>query len=72
MAASSPRTQGGFRCLPGRAGSQPLPSIPATIQVSLKILADLPQVYADPLHVEQVLGNLITNACQAMTSPSLD
>jgi signal transduction histidine kinase len=28
--------------------------------------ANLPQVYADPLHVEQVLGNLVVNACQAM------
>jgi signal transduction histidine kinase len=46
--------------------------VPASIQVSLKIPADLPQVYADPLHVEQVLGNLITNACQAMSTPSLD
>jgi PAS domain S-box-containing protein len=44
--------------------------VPASIQVSLKIPAGLPQVYADPLHIEQVLGNLIINACQAMTSPS--
>jgi len=45
--------------------------VPASIQVSLKIPSDLPQVYADPLHVEQVLGNLITNACQAMSTPTL-
>jgi signal transduction histidine kinase len=32
----------------------------------------LEQVYADPLHVEQVLGNLIINACQSMTTPSLE
>jgi signal transduction histidine kinase len=43
--------------------------VPASIQVSLKIPADLPQVYADSLHMEQVLGNLITNACQAMIEP---
>ena len=46
--------------------------VPASIQVSLKIPADLPQVYADPLHVEQILGNLITNACQAISTPSLN
>jgi signal transduction histidine kinase len=40
--------------------------VPASIQVRIRIPADLPQVYADPLHVEQVLGNLFTNACQAM------
>jgi PAS domain S-box-containing protein len=40
--------------------------VPASIPVSLKIPADLLEVYADPLHVEQILGNLITNACQAM------
>ncbi|MGB8213985.1 MAG: PAS domain S-box protein [Anaerolineales bacterium] len=40
--------------------------VPATLQVALDIPADLPQVYADPLHMEQVLGNLVTNACQAM------
>ena len=40
--------------------------VPVSIPVSLEIPADLPQVYADPLHVEQILGNLITNACQAM------
>ncbi|MGD0878656.1 MAG: PAS domain S-box protein [Anaerolineales bacterium] len=46
--------------------------VPASIQVSLKIPADLPPVYTDPLQVEQILGNLITNACQAMANPSLD
>jgi PAS domain S-box-containing protein len=40
--------------------------VPVSIPVSLEIPADLPHVYADPLHVEQILGNLITNACQAM------
>jgi PAS domain S-box-containing protein len=45
--------------------------VPASIQVRLKIPDELPQVYVDPLHIEQVLGNLITNACQAMTAPSL-
>ncbi|MGD0750262.1 MAG: PAS domain S-box protein [Anaerolineales bacterium] len=46
--------------------------VPASIQISLKIPDGLPPVYADPLHVEQVLGNLITNACQAMSSLSLN
>ena len=45
--------------------------VPVSIPVNLKIPADLPQVYADPLHVEQVLGNLITNACQAMVTTTL-
>jgi len=44
--------------------------VPASIRVSLKIPADLPQVYADPLHVEQILGNLIMNGCQAMKDGS--
>jgi signal transduction histidine kinase len=46
--------------------------VPASIHVSLDIPADLSQVYADPLHVEQILGNLVTNACQVMATPSLD
>ena len=46
--------------------------VPASVRVSIKIPSDLPQVYADPLHVEQVLGNLITNASQAMSTPTLD
>ena len=40
--------------------------VPASVRLSIKIPADLPQVYADPLQMEQVLGNLTTNACQAM------
>ena len=46
--------------------------VPASIHLSLKIPASLEQVYADPLHVEQVLGNLIINACHSMTTPSLE
>jgi signal transduction histidine kinase len=38
----------------------------ASVQVSIIIPADLPEAYADPLHMEQVLGNLVVNACQAM------
>jgi PAS domain S-box-containing protein len=40
--------------------------VPEHITVSLDLSADLPPVYADPRQVVQVLGNLITNACQAM------
>jgi PAS domain S-box-containing protein len=40
--------------------------LPASVNVQLKIPASLPKVFADPLHLEQVLGNLTTNACQAM------
>jgi len=46
--------------------------VPTSVRVSIKIPADLPLVYADPLHVEQILGNLITNGCQAMSTPSLN
>jgi len=46
--------------------------VPASISIKIRIPADLPQVYADPLHVKQILGNLVTNACQAMADPSLD
>jgi PAS domain S-box-containing protein len=46
--------------------------VPASIGIKINIPAGLPQVYADPLHVEQILGNLVTNACQAMSLLSLD
>ena len=39
---------------------------PPAVQVQLKIPASLPMVFADPLHLEQIIGNLTTNACQAM------
>jgi PAS domain S-box-containing protein len=42
--------------------------IPASVEVVLEMPDDLPEVYADPGQVGQVLGNLITNACQAMKS----
>lgn len=41
-------------------------SAPSSVQVTLKIPPGLPRVFADPSHVVQVLGNLITNAHQAM------
>jgi len=44
-------------------------TIPPTVKVALELPADLPMVFADPRQVEQVLGNLVTNACQAMVSP---
>jgi signal transduction histidine kinase len=39
---------------------------PENVRVMLDLPADLPRVYADPLHVPKILGNLILNACQAM------
>jgi len=39
---------------------------PAGVQVALDLFTDLPQVYVDPQHIVQVLGNLTLNACQAM------
>ena len=39
---------------------------PRPVEVTLEIPADLPMVFADPHQMEQVLGNLFINACQAM------
>jgi PAS domain S-box-containing protein len=41
---------------------------PASVKVSLDLPADLPQVLVDGRQVEQVLGNLVMNACQAMVA----
>jgi PAS domain S-box-containing protein len=41
---------------------------PPSIEVRVEIPADLPQIYADPQQVAQVLANLVVNACQAMVS----
>ena len=40
--------------------------VPASVQVSLALPESLPAAFADPLQIQQILGNLITNACQAM------
>jgi signal transduction histidine kinase len=40
--------------------------VPTSVKMTINVPANLPQIYADPRHVEQVLGNLITNARQAM------
>jgi len=40
--------------------------LPASMEAVLNLPDSLPLVYADSLQVEQVLGNLILNACQAM------
>jgi len=37
-----------------------------TIAVSIELPANLPKFFVDPRQVEQVLGNLVINACQAM------
>jgi PAS domain S-box-containing protein len=39
---------------------------PESLKIILEIPADLPQLYVDPRQMEQVLGNLVVNACQAM------
>ncbi len=44
--------------------------VPESIKTVLEIPADLPMVFADPRQIEQVLGNLTVNACQAMASTS--
>lgn len=38
------------------------------VSVTLKIPESLPTVYADPRQMTQILGNLVVNACQAMTT----
>ena len=43
--------------------------VPPSVKVTLKLPARLPKVFADPPQMEQVLGNLVINACQAMVSP---
>jgi PAS domain S-box-containing protein len=43
--------------------------VPAAVEVQLDLQAGLPPVYADPRQVVQVLGNLVTNACQAISLP---
>jgi len=40
--------------------------VPAGVEAALDLPDNLPMVYADPRQMEQVLGNLVTNACQAM------
>ncbi len=39
---------------------------PARVSVQISIPDGLPQLYVDPQHLSQVLGNLLTNAYQAM------
>ena len=39
---------------------------PAAVEVSLKIQDGLPDVFVDPSQITQVLGNLVSNAYQAM------
>lgn len=43
---------------------------PQSAKVILEIPADLPMVHVDPRQVEQVLGNLLLNAYQAMATPT--
>ncbi len=40
--------------------------LPGTVKGMLDIPVELPLVFADPRQLEQVLGNLTVNACQAM------
>jgi PAS domain S-box-containing protein len=42
--------------------------VPASVEVSQNIPSDLPRVFADSRHLEQVLGNLVVNAYQAMAA----
>ena len=42
--------------------------LPESVKMVLNIPTDMPRAYADPQHIVQILGNLILNANQAMTS----
>jgi PAS domain S-box-containing protein len=42
--------------------------VPGSIELNLDLPADLPELFVDPRQIEQVLGNLTINACQAMTA----
>jgi signal transduction histidine kinase len=42
--------------------------VPAAVEVVVEIPIDLPKIFADPRQVEQILGNLTSNACQEMVS----
>jgi len=40
--------------------------VPASVELSLDVSPSLPKLFVDSRQMEQVLGNLVTNACQAM------
>jgi signal transduction histidine kinase/PAS domain-containing protein len=40
--------------------------VPSSVQVVVDLPPGLPQVFADPGQIEQVMGNLTVNACQSM------
>ncbi len=42
--------------------------VPASVHVSIEIAENLPRAYVDPRQMIQILGNLVTNAWQAMSS----
>ncbi len=72
----------GLLALGGKIDSQPRPinlngritqvrkllsrTIPKTITVELRLSEELPQIYADPVQIEQILMNLAVNARDAM------
>jgi PAS domain S-box-containing protein len=40
--------------------------VPPSVKVTLQLPDKMPMIFADPRQLEQVLGNLVINACQAM------
>ena len=46
--------------------------VPGSIELVLDLSDDLPVIYVDPRQIEQVLGNLTVNACQAMNASLID
>ena len=41
-------------------------AVPDSVHIAVDFSNDLPTIRTDPLHLEQVMTNLITNACQAI------
>ncbi len=46
-------------------------AVPKTIKTKLKLPEDLPEVFVDMGQMQQVLGNIVDNACQAIIPQGL-
>ena len=47
-------------------------AVPDSVRIALNFSKDLPTIKTDPLHLEQAMTNLITNACQAIIARGVD
>jgi PAS domain S-box-containing protein len=46
-------------------------TVPESIKTTLKLPEDLPEVFVDMGQMQQVLGNIVDNACQAIIPPGI-